>query len=344
MDRPVGGEDHLAAGGGLGDQRTGLATEQLIAAVQRRELRRGVVDAEDLRVVVVQRRSPSHRAEAVQVLSVVTHHIDARSARAGAIAEELRPGGGRHANAVEQSGDSRALETLAQNQAITQVDHVAVHGQAQVFTRGQGEAEAEVGRALGFQRFGTQRLGADGVHRQNHVVVGLVDAVDGVETGRPCGEDFVGQRGRAKAVADGAAHRKHRVEFVAGAEFAAACTAHAFVVMLVACSDAQIPLLDGVEAQVDVSGDVVAADFLLVVRGDAVGDLRTRIGALSGAGMADGEHVAAVNVRGFGAGARLVAVTSMLETEGDIQRLGQADVVAVLQVEVAGPLIGDVDA
>ncbi|MNY14618.1 hypothetical protein D3C86_1478030 [compost metagenome] len=114
--------------------------------------------------------------------------------------------------------------------------------------------------------------------------------------------------------------------------------------MLVACSDAQIPLLDGVEAQVDVSGDVVAADFLLVVRGDAVGDLRTRIGALSGAGMADGEHVAAVNVRGFGAGARLVAVTSMLETEGDIQWLGQADVVAVLQVEVAGPLIGDVDA
>ncbi|MNE83605.1 hypothetical protein D3C80_1804310 [compost metagenome] len=72
----------------------------------------------------------------------------------------MRPGGGRHADAVEQGGDARPLEAFAEYQAIAQVDHVAVHGQAQVFARCQGEAEAEVGRALGFQRFGAQSLSA----------------------------------------------------------------------------------------------------------------------------------------------------------------------------------------
>ena len=90
--------------------------------------------------------------------------------------------------------------------------------------------------------------------------------------------------------------------------------------MFVTRGDAQVPLLNGIEAQVDVAGQVVATDFLFIVRSDAIGDLCPRIGTLAGARMAGWEYVAAVDVRSFGAGLGLVAIASMLETEGDIQR------------------------
>eukprot|EP00659_Diplonema_papillatum_P004671 gene4671-biopygen4589 len=113
--------------------------------------------------------------------------------------------------------------------------------------------------------------------------------------------------------------------------------------MFVASGHADVPLLGGVEPEVDIAGDAVAADLLRVFRTDAVGDLGPRIGTLPGTRMACREHVAAIDIGSLGAGAGLVAFAPVLQAERHVQRLGQADLVGVFQVEVGGELVGDVD-
>src|SRR5471032_2085960 len=156
VDAPVTAQDQLGLGLHIGDQAAGLTVHQVIGGAKDVG---GRLVVEYLGLVPVERRRPLQRAVRADVLVVVADQVHAFGAGVGAVDEVLAAVGGVDAVVLQDLGHFRAEQGAGQGDAVTQVDHVGVGGEVKAVGGREGETEAEVGRALGFQAFGAQGLG-----------------------------------------------------------------------------------------------------------------------------------------------------------------------------------------